>query len=175
MTDDKRIEGAAKAAVDKIFYDIRDRRGLKWLFGEGSEAISADIQKEIHETWQKYIRETFADQNAIENVHDFQIKKVWRDQNPKPVAGDEFSAAQFEDWVRGINGILTLESAARWAWNAARAAEAERVRKLKDALNLVDCNCSVDQRLSGHSTGCFMPEFLEACGEVDSKEFEGRG
>lgn len=55
----------AKAAVDEIVADIRDRKILKWLFNEdpdnagelwpGVYAISADVQTEIFETWAKII------------------------------------------------------------------------------------------------------------------------
>jgi hypothetical protein len=38
----------------------------------------------------------------------------------------------------------------------------ERVARLESALEKVDCNCSVTERLSGHLTDCFMPELEQA-------------
>lgn len=48
-----------------------------------------------------------------------------------------------------------------------------RVQKLVEALDKVQCSCTVGERMSGHNTDCFMPYTNHALTEW--REFTGEG
>lgn len=50
----------------------------------------------------------------------------------------------------------------RKAWDDLMPLMLEREKELIDAAECVTCECSVKERLSGHLTGCYLPELREA-------------
>ncbi len=64
MEELKTADGRIVAA---IFEDLRDRRGLKWMFAKlegGKERIDTQTQDEIRTTWRRIVRAEFKELEA---------------------------------------------------------------------------------------------------------------
>ncbi len=82
-----------------------------------------------------------------------------------------FEARAFQDNYRGKTFTCRevndeLQKASKKAFEAAAALYEERERKLVEIIGRFDCDCAFMERISGHRTGCCIPEIKEMMREL---------